>query len=205
MKALLILTLVAGSLYAPAQDIALVNTRSRTAGYLFVGVSNALVLKGDLSNVVSVRATDARVNQRHDTLLVNPGASPTVTIYVETKSGMKTYTYNAAYMPVPQLAIQNQHPSFKNTIMKKALLAGNAFIIGADEYHFFEDFDLVEFELIVGREPLLVTPKALTAEAQKMIRAIEPDTKVVLKRFVVADKGTGSRTAVQCNMELKVL
>ena len=205
MKRLLMLSFAASSLYAQSQDIALENTRQKAGEYLFVGISNALVLKGDLSTVLSVRAIDARVNQHHDTLLINPGSARSVTIYVETRSGVKTYNYIAAYPPVPQLAIQSPNPSFKSTIAKSALLTGNAFYISADQYHFFDDCELVEFELIVGREPLLVTPKAMSAEAQKIIRAIETDTKVFLKRYVIANKGTGEKMKAQCNMELKVI
>jgi hypothetical protein len=195
MKPSFLLLAVASCLQAISQDFALENARTKGSTRLYVGVVNALLIKGDANKIVQVRAGDAAVQRNNDTLFINPGMPGDLTLFIETESGTNEYAFIANYLPPPQLVIDTTRLDIES------ILNGSAFSIAqTDPDRIYANCILHTLDLAIGN----TTVNIHAPNARNVIINRKPYHKVYLNKFILIDKNNGRKRTVRCHKELKL-
>lgn len=200
---LMLLTSVAT---ANAQNISLDNPWQKNSAFLYVGVANVLLIKGQQASLVSVASDESSVRRTGDSVIITITQPGPIKITALHKNGTsQSFRFTAKYLPPLQLQLFTNTGTYKKELNKTVLESGCTLQITPDEKTLYNDYTVIAFSISIDGRDFYHSNNRLSAQTIPSLGDLQPGNHFSVKEISLYNKTTGNKISVMVNDNYKVL
>jgi hypothetical protein len=179
-----------------------VNSWKKDSKYLYVGVENRLIARGQINSINSIRSENATCTMSGDTVFVYPRIVGPQTIDVYTSGQTYSFSFTALMLELPKITIgtpNNQSTSLvaKNEINRVALN-----VSGLSPY----DYCALEgFVVMVGGNKFYNKGSTFSAEVRAVIEKLSPGDNFSVEEIDLKNAETEIPFGVKMTCKFKII
>ena len=190
-----------------AQPITLDNTWIAGSKFLFIGVENKLILRGNVSTLRSFRSEKSTLEKNGDTLVVKPAQPGPLEIIIETTTGQKiNHKFTVGYLPTFGLIITDDPTDIKDVSKDKILKSKKMFLVSRrSDIKLYEDYMITETVLTINDKVYQSLGDVLSHEAKQAIAELKAGSVIKFEEVTAKSKSTGKEMKLRAPQSFTIL